>query len=115
MSDQSREQTEQPPTLREDVLEVISLFREVYRDVCSERDVHPLTLPLIIVIAAIVVVTVHAAIRVADGGGDSANPPPDVSPIKKMNLLMPVRVGQHGPRSTWPPFWGHRFPLGDRR
>ena len=42
------------------------------------------------------------------------NPPPEVSAIKKMNLLMPVRVGQHGPRPTWPPFWGHRFPLGCR-
>ena len=118
MSDQSREQTEQPPTLREEVREGISLFREVYRDVRSHpkvEDVHPVALPVIIVIAAIVVMTIHAAIEMVDGETNSGNPPPEVSAIKKMNLLMPVRVGQHGTAAVWPPFWGHRFPLGCRR
>ncbi|MFD2655312.1 hypothetical protein ACFSUP_04255 [Gracilibacillus thailandensis] len=45
----------------------------------------------------------------------NGNPPPEVSPIKKMELLMPTRVGQHATRGAWPPFMGHKFPLGDQR
>jgi len=46
---------------------------------------------------------------------DTANPPPELSAIKKMDLLMPTRVGQHATSGAWPPFMGHKFPLGDRR
>lgn len=44
-----------------------------------------------------------------------SNPPPELSAIKKMQLLMPAGVGEGAVEGAWPPFWGHRFPLGDRR
>ena len=73
---------------------------------------------LALVVAVRVSRTIEAAAAETSTGAHAygnANPPPEVSPIRKMILLMPTRVGQHATSGAWPPFMGHKFPLGDRR
>jgi len=43
---------------------------------------------------------------------DKRNPPPELSPLRALDLLMPTQKPAAVKKSHWPPFWGHKHGLG---
>lgn len=67
-----------------------------------------------------IVKIVDELLSVDDFGGDTsedddANPPPVVSPAKKAERSWPTRAHRTDTAPAWPPFSGHRVPLGGGR
>jgi hypothetical protein len=74
---------------------------------------HPLR-AVVVAVAALIALLLLGAIELPESGPERENRPP-IAPIVADTLRMPGTCPFARTRPTWPPFLGHRLPLGGDR
>lgn len=76
--------------------------------------------PVAVLVALLMFIFLEGVMRevgelTSGSSSHSGNPPPELSPVKKMQLQMSTEYPFKRDTQKWPDFFGHKFPLGESR